>query len=756
LSLSETLKPPYTLVICEKAAAAIRIAQALGTSSFERISGLKIEAGKRGSLPSVFSATTKSGFRFIICSAIGHLYGLVDAKGSRSTYPVFDIKWMPVMKKGNKKDRKTELVISVISLLSQKATSFIHACDYDQEGEVIGYNILEYACNNKYEKSLRAKFSTLTDEEIRNSFDCLLQPSRGLAEAGRSRHMIDFIYGINISRSLTQSFKISNDGKRYYNISIGRVQGPSLAFVVDRETSIRKHIPVPYWTVSAQFERNGYPINARYYLQKIDTLSKATSIVDICTDQDGRVTEIKHKKVTIKAPSPFNLSDLQKEAFRVFKFSPSYTLSTAEKLYLNALISYPRTSSQKLPSSVSYRKIISGLSKIGAAALGNNGKIGSFNSSICIGPYTKLAEVLLSKHHLSPNEGRKTDPAHPAIYPTGEKPKGRLDVAQLKLLDLIIKRFLATFAEPAISQYTTMMIVVKDNHLFIAEEKKTIYEGWMNFYKPYTIRSETQLHLPETHNGNILRNAVMIMTEKLIQPPHRFNQASLLEKMETENIGTKVTRSDIINTLFKRNYISNTATISYQKQKNGPGGVGIVATDVGFEIIHLMRKYVPNIVSTDLTRSMEEQLEEIESGIARSAFVIEYATAKLKEAITYLKEKEIEIGNQITEALDNTRNKEQIILGTCPICGTGDLKIMRSNRTKKRFVGCSNYTSNKCKATAPLPQKTPIKTTGKMCLICRWPILEAVFRRREKYYSKFCVNMKCPTKNNNNDLEALS
>jgi DNA topoisomerase I len=278
----------------------------------------------------------------------------------------------------------------------------------------------------------------------------------------------------------------------------------------------------------------------------------------------------------------------------------------------------------------------------------------------------------------------------------------------------------------------------------------------MNFYKPYTIRSETQLHLPETHNGNILRNAVMIMTEKLIQPPHRFNQASLLEKMETENIGTKVTRSDIINTLFKRNYISNTATISYQKQKDGPGGVGIVATDVGFEIIHLMRKYVPNIVSTDLTRSMEEQLEEIESGIARSAFVIEYATAKLKEAITYLKEKEIEIGNQITEALDKTRNKEQIILGTCPICGTGDLKIMRSNRTKKRFVGCSNYTSNKCKATAPLPQKTPIKTTGKMCLICRWPILEAVFRRREKYYSKFCVNMKCPTKNNNNDLKALS
>ena len=748
MGLSKTLKPPYTLVICEKAAAAIRIAQALGTSSFERISGLKIEAGKRGFLPSVFSATTKSGLRFIICSAIGHLYGLVDAKGSRSTYPVFDIKWMPVIKKGNKKDRKTELVISVISLLSQKATSFIHACDYDQEGEVIGYNILEYACNNKYEKSLRAKFSTLTDEEIRNSFGCLLQPSRGLAEAGRSRHMIDFIYGINISRSLTQSFKISNDGKRYYNFSIGRVQGPSLAFVVDRETSIRRHIPVPYWTVSAQFERNGCAINAQYYLQKIDTLSKATSIVDICTDQDGIVTEIKHKKVTLKAPSPFNLGDLQKEAFRVFKFSPSYTLSIAEKLYLNALISYPRTSSQKLPSSVSYRKIISGLSKIGTAALGNNEKIGSFNSSISIGPYTKLAEVLLSKHYLSPNEGRKTDPAHPAIYPTGEKPKGRLDIAQLKLLDLIIRRFLATFGEPAISQDTTVTILVKGDHVFIADGKKMISEGWMHFYKPYIIRSGpgTQFYLLSIYDGDILKNISVMMAEKFTKPSPRFNQASLLEKMEKEKIGTKATRSDIISTLFKRNYISNTISIPYLEQRNRLGGVGIEATDIGFEIIQSMRKYMPSIVSTNLTRSMEEQLDEIESGKAKSKFVIDYAIVKLKEAIIPFKEREIEIGNQITEALDITRNKQEMVLGTCPVCGSGDLKIIRSSITKKRFVGCSNYASDKCKATAPLPQKPSIKTTGKICSICQWPILEAIYTRRARRYWKFCINLKCPTK----------
>jgi DNA topoisomerase-1 len=748
------LKPPYALVVCEKASAAVRIAQALGTSSFEKISGLDAKVVKKNLfLPPVFYVTTKKGLRFVICSSIGHLYGLVDVKGNRSLYPVYDIKWMPIKKSSNEKDKKTstlsELVINIISNLSQDATSFVHACDYDQEGEVIGYNILEYACDHKYEKSMRAKFSTLTDEEIRNSFDCLLQPSRRLAEAGRSRHMIDFMYGINLSRGLTQSFKMSNDGKRYYNFSLGRVQGPTLAFVVDKEISIRKHSPAPYWTIFAQFERSGYVINAKYYLQKIDTLSKATSIVDNCTNQDGRITEVKHNKITLKAPSPFNLGDLQKEAYRVFKFSPSYTLQIAEKLYLNALISYPRTSSQKLPSSINYRRIISRLSMIGPLTLGNRMKINGFKSSKDTSPYTKLAEILLSKHYLFPNEGRTTDLAHPAIYPTGDKPKGRLDIAQLQLLDLIIKRFLATFGEPAVNQHTIVTIVVKDDHIFTADENRTIYDGWMIFYKPYTIKNEkgpgTLHHIPELYNGSILRSVSVMTAEKLTEPSHRFNQASLLEKMEKEKIGTKATRSYIINTLFRRNYIRRTLAISNWEQTNASKQGGIEATDIGFEIIELMRKYVPKIVSTTLTRSMEEQLEEIESGKANSEFVIKRATAKLKETITILKQREIEVGNRITEALDVTKNRQQNLIGTCPICSSGNLKIMRSSRTKKRFVGCSNYATKKCKATAPLPQTPSIKITGKVCTTCQWPVLEAVFR--QKYCLKFCVNAQCPTKN---------
>ena len=598
---------PYTLVVCEKPDAARRIAHALGNSSLKEI---------RGQLP-VFSVTDRNNQQFVVCSAIGHLYGLADAKRNRSVYPVFDVKWAPILKKTA---TRSEQIIKSISLLSQKATKFIHACDYDQEGEVIGYNILQYACNNKYENSLRAIFSTLTDEDIRNSFDNLLKPSKGLAEAGRSRHMIDFIYGVNLSRALTQSFKVSNDNKRYCNLSVGRVQGPTLAFVVDREIEIRKHVPEPYWTISTEFEKDGHIIKAHYYQQKISTLSQATSIVNTCKDQDGRITKIEKQKVILKAPTPFNLGDLQKEAYRVFRFSPSYTLSIAEKLYIAALISYPRTSSQKLPTSINYKKVISGLSKIGY-------------------PYTNLAMSLLEKEHLIPNEGSKSDPAHPAIYPTGEKPKGKLDGVAVKLFDLIIRRFLATFGDPSISEHTTVTILVKDEQIFKADGRKMLYEGWMNFYKPHI--NIIGIELPQLHKGDLMRNVAVTMDKKFTQPPPRFNQAGLLEEMEKEKIGTKATRSEIITTLFKRNYITSAT--------NGRGG--IEATEIAFQIIQSMRKYVPSIVSTDLTKSMEEQLEEIESGKASSTLVIENAIDKLKGAMITFKEKEIEIGRQITDAV---------------------------------------------------------------------------------------------------------
>jgi DNA topoisomerase-1 len=580
----------------------------------------------------------------------------------------------------------------------------------------------------------------------------LLKPSRTLAEAGRTRHFIDFIYGINLSRALTQSFKVSNHGKRYYNLSIGRVQGPTLAFVVDREIDIRRHVPVPYWNIHAEFEKNGQVIESRYYQQKIRTLSNATSIVEACRNESGKIIEIKSQKISLKAPPPFNLGDLQREAYRVFKFSPSYTLKIAEKLYMSALISYPRTSSQKIPPSIDYKKIILGLSKISLFVPYNTSdkKSSEANQNV----YKNLAASLLSETHLSPNEGSKTDPAHPTIYPTGEKPKGKLDPTELELFDLIIKRFFATFGKPAVSEHTTITIHVKDDHLFTADSRKTLHEGWMLYYKPYSniIPMNSQGQLPKLYMGDVLKNINIAADEKFSQPPARFNQATLLEQMEKDNIGTKATRSDIISTLFKRNYIRNVNNYPSEQTNNlqtRAVRAGIEATDIGFEIIESMRKYIPEIVSKDLTRSTEAQLQEIESGGMKSTVVLEKAIEKLKRTAICFKKNEIDIGDQITDALIITRKQQQITLGSCPVCGEGYLKIIKSIRTKKRFVGCSNYTSGKCKAIAPLPQNGSVQTTGKRCSVCKWPIVRTIYFNQGSHPWKFCINSQCTSKKSN-------
>lgn len=666
----------YTLVVCEKPDAARRVAQALDDAKESRQAGVPV-------FDVIFDDV-----HYKVCSASGHLYGVADGTKNRSVYPVLDLEWAPLEKKAR--------VIGAISKLAQGANRFVHACDYDQEGEVIGHSILEYACGNKYGGAMRAKFSTLTDDEIMESFRNLQKPGRGLVEAGRSRHVLDFIYGVNLSRALAQSFKAGNRG--YRNLSIGRVQGPALAFAADRELEIRLHVPDPYWVVTADFEKNSQTIHARYKEPQVEALAEAQKIVGNCARRDGAVSNVDVREVTLAPPAPFNTGDLQREAYRLFRVAPDYALAIAEKLYLRALISYPRTSSQKLPASINYNKILSGLA-------------GSVS-------YSRPASVLLSRDRLVPHEGPGTDPAHPAIYPTGLQ--GRLSGLEFKIYDLIVRRFLATFGDTAAAERTEVAIDVQ-GRTFIAEGRVTLYDGWMAFYRPYV--NFEQSALPELRQGDILANKEVAMQEKLTQPPARYSQATLLGKMEQERIGTKATRADIISTLFKRRYVE-------------PARGGMQVTDLGLAVVGSMREHAPAIVSTDLTRSMEEQLERVEQGVEDPVVVIEQAADRLVESLAVFRGREKEIGRSIG-AIAQPDNA----IGPCPLCREGQLRVIRSRATKKRFAGCSRYASG-CKASAPLPQRGTIWPAGR-CK-CGWPVIALAFGRGRRW--KTCVNMQCPYK----------
>jgi DNA topoisomerase-1 len=650
-----------------------------------------------------------------------------------------------------------------------------------------------------------------------------------LADAGRSRHMIDFIFGINLSRALSNSTKeYAPKGKKYSNLSIGRVQGPTLAFVVDREQEISSHIPIPYWNIAADFEKNKQQqiIKAFYYPQKIDSKAVALTVIEVCKNQFGKITDINNQKTPLRPPHPFNLGDLQHEAYRVFKFPPRYTLALAEKLYLTALISYPRTSSQKLPPSINYKKIITNLTNINSSLQNKN--INIKRDKINIKSYSNISALLLSKNTLEPNEGRQVDPAHPAIYPTGEKPKQSLGESEMKLFDLITRRFFSTFGDNASTQKITVTITVKDKYIFKSEEKKILIEGWIALYRPYSDTSHFITHhiLPQINKNDKVKIIDIKLIEKQTQPPPRYNQDSLLQKMEKEKIGTKATRAEIINTLYKRNYITNSVRTLQQNQNfsnpqdnhsagssnnltlavsHPPSPIassssystprssysfhttsttdiaatsadtntsknpsktkdttiaaaidnipGIRPTDLGNAVVNLLRKYVPSIVSIEMTRSMEENLEQIETGSTTSTTVVNDAKEELKKVITFFEQNEKEIGIQLGKVLvtgDREKNpySKITILGSCPVCRKGSLIIKKAIKTKKRFAGCSLYSTDKCNVTAPLPQNGTLKSINKLCETCKWPIISGTgYNQKKRYQWQFCINTQCPSKN---------
>ncbi len=166
-----------------------------------------------------------------------------------------------------------------------------------------------------------------------------------MVEAGLTRHEVDWLYGINLSRALTQAAQ--NFSGQYTTLSTGRVQGPTLKFVEDREKTINSFVPTPYWTLTAKIGIHDNTFQVEY--EKIlENKAQATTKHDACKTKEGQIETVTMEEFSQNPPVPFDLGALQSEAYRIFKYTPMRTSSIAQNLYLKALISYPRTSSQKL------------------------------------------------------------------------------------------------------------------------------------------------------------------------------------------------------------------------------------------------------------------------------------------------------------------------------------------------------------------------------------------------------------------------
>ena len=683
----------YTLIITEKPDAASRIASALDAEG-------KAEKNVDNGVPYYIA---KRNGDIVVVPALGHLYTVAGKKRGERGYPIFDFRWVPryLAERGAKRIRTW---LNVISKLAENADKLIDACDYDIEGSIIGYCILKYACGGKENTAQRMKYSTLTKEELEKSYmEPLSKLDFALIEAGLTRHEVDWLYGINLSRALTTAAK--NYSGKYATLSTGRVQGPMLKFLETRERTIKCFVPTPYWNIKAKVKINRAILEAEYKKNPVETKVEAEALVDSCKGKDGETENIEVKKFQQKPPLPFDLGSLQSEAYRLFRYTPMRTLNIAQSLYLDALISYPRTSSQELPTTIGYQAI---LKKLGRTR-----------------EYTALTYELLSKPGLKPTEGRRKDPAHPACYPTGNLPDRSLNSAERNIWDLVVRRFMSVFGEPAILQSIKATLSINGN-LFQLNGRRILEEGWRRFYKPYV--ESANVILPPMEEGKKVSVEQVVLEDKFTTPPSRYNPSSLLRRMENEEIGTKSTRAGIIQTLNNRKYIREER---------------IVVTELGFEVLDVLKKYCSTVVSIELTRKLEERMNEIQQGKETRENVLRDAIDILKPATEQLKENEQAIGSRLSQALMKARLEERVI-GACPVCKNGKLVILRSRKSGKRFIGCTNYFEGTCKTSFSLPQKGLAKPAGSVCKSCGWSTVRIWIKRRRPW--NLCFNPECKLK----------
>jgi DNA topoisomerase-1 len=677
-----------TIVVCEKPTAAAKIASALADG--------KPKKGEINGVP--YYNLERDGKQLTVVSALGHLFTLKNTKPMRD-YPIYDIDWVPTYK-ADKKAFRTKVFIEAINELAKDATDYVVATDFDIEGSTIGYNILKYICGEEaVKRARRMKFSTLTTEELRQAHEKMMpRLDFEFVDAGIARHVLDWYWGMNVSLAMSSAVKAAE--QRFAKLSAGRVQTPTLKILAEREKEIAAFKPEPYWTLSLVLDIDGAEVAAEHEAGRFFNHDEAQKAHHAAKGKPAKVSKVEKRQYGRPPPTPFDLGALQSEAYRCFGYTPMRTQQLAQDLYLAALISYPRTSSQKLPPAVGYREIIK--------------KLGAYEK------YSEISNELLSKATLVPREGEKTDPAHPSIYPTGEG--ATMTGPHQKLYDLIVRRFFSVFGDPAVVESVKVKLDV-GGEIFNINGRRVINAGWLDYYGKYGTTEEAII--PPLKEGQSLEVESMSLDEGTTEPPSRYNPASIVKEMDARNLGTKGTRAPILQNIYQRGYIF---------------GSQITVSNLGMEVIDSLLKYCPEIASEELTAEFERGMEAIQEGKRDKEEVIAKARTELDKVLGKFRQHQLDIGKQLAESYRITQLKQRI-MGKCSKCG-GDLKVIVSRATHKRFVGCSNYPD--CKNSFPLPQAGFIVSLGKVCEQCGTPMIQ-VNRAGMRPY-RMCILPDCPSK----------
>ena len=595
-------------------------------------------------------------------------------------------------------------VVNALKKVAGDADQLIIATDYDREGELIGTEALSQALEVKQELErdvLRARYSALTKEEINNAFDHPVKLSFPLAQAGEARQDIDLIWGATLTRFI--SLATSRLGNQF--LSVGRVQSPTLALIVEREVERRAFIPVPYWQITAELDSSQGAFIASHKTARFLDKTESDEVLERTAAVDkGQVTRVKSTSKKLRPPAPFNTTAYTKAA-TALGYSAARAIRLAEDLYLAGYISYPRTDNTVYPASLNLREIITELRK-----------------SKELEP---AASSLLDKSELTPTRGKKQTTDHPPIYPVGVPGPGEIDDAHWKVWFLVARRFLATLSDEAFSESNRVDIDI-GGEPFVVKGTRVAVEGWLGVY-PYSRSKDDEV--PQLEEGESVEVKKVYDELKETQPPTRYGQGRLIELMEQHGLGTKATRHSIIQNLYDRGYIRNTP---------------VEPTETGIAMIKALNDYAELITKPEMTANLERDMSAIADEELTKEQVVKHSRELLHSAYESLENNKEAVAGEIVKGI-----QEDKLVGPCPKCGE-QLRVIRSKKTKKRFVGCGGYPD--CTTTFPLPQRGSVMPMHKICAECGSPKVKILTRGRRPW--ELCLDPDCPTKEEYNQKRA--
>ena len=634
-------------------------------------------------IAAVLGATTKrdgyyEGNGYAVTYTFGHLCTLYEPVDYKPYWKSWDLNNLPMLpdkfqvKVANNDGIKKQF--KIVKSLFDKAEVVINCGDAGQEGELIQRWVITKA--NYKGKVQRLWISSLTTEAIKEGFKNL-KPSENydnLYYAGFSRSIGDWLLGINATRLYT----VKHGGYKQV-LSVGRVQTPTLAMLVNRFKEIENFVPQPYWELQTLYRDTLFSYEEGRFLKMEDGEILANKV----KEHEFEIVSTTKKKGTEYAPKLFDLTGLQVYCNTKFGFSADDTLKIAQKLYEKKAVTYPRVDTTFLPNDV-YPKVKGILSKL-------------TDYSILTTP---LLNKKIKKSSRVFNDKKVTD--HHAIIPTGMQT--HLQYNEQQVYDIIVKRFIAVFYDDCKVSNTTVIGKAADVK-FKTTGKEILSKGWRVVFEnkdtsaassatkdtilPTFVKGEKGPHEPS-------------FLEKQTKPPNQFTEASLLRAMETagkqveddelrdlmkENgIGRPSTRANIIETLFRRKYIKRN-----KKQ--------ILPTVTGIQLIDTIQNEL--LKSAELTGSWEKQLKDIEKGTYSAAAFIK-GMKRMVDALVYeVRSEKVEtrisaVNNKpVSKSKLKSKPKSEALVGSsCPKCKTGSLLKGKS------AYGCSLY-GKSCDFTLP-------------------------------------------------------